>query len=98
PRSVTGNSAALRMFGYTWEEITTLPSRKSGEKDWRGERQELLDGVKESGKGTAPGEVPQTVWRVTKAGQRIKISVLVWNLKDARGRIVGQAARGTACD
>ncbi|CAM9889176.1 unnamed protein product [Scytosiphon promiscuus] len=101
PIFIYGNEAALQTFGYTWEEFTTLPSRKSCEEDGRGERQELLDDVRESGKGAAPGELPgvaQTVWRVNKTGQRMKISVLVWNVKDAQGCIVGQAARYTVRD
>lgn len=58
PRVMSGNEVALQSFGYTWEEFTALPSRKSCEEDGRGERQELLDDVKQSDKGAAPGELP----------------------------------------
>lgn len=48
-----GNEAGLRTFGYTWDEFTALPSRKSCEEDVRAERAELLQNVREFDK-TAP--------------------------------------------
>ncbi|CAN0427801.1 unnamed protein product, partial [Ectocarpus sp. 13 AM-2016] len=42
PIFIYGNAASLRTFGYTWEEFTSLPSRKSCEENLRGEREELL--------------------------------------------------------
>lgn len=42
-----GNEAGLRTFGYTWDEFTALPSRKSAEEDVRAERAELLQKVQE---------------------------------------------------
>lgn len=40
-----GNQAGLIAFGYTWEEFTVLPSRKSCEEGQLEERLEYLDSV-----------------------------------------------------
>ena len=37
----------LRTFGYTWEEFTALPSRKTCGEDVQAERKELLENVRE---------------------------------------------------
>lgn len=42
-----GNQAGLRAFEYTWEELTSLPSRKSCDDDWRLDRSEYLESMLE---------------------------------------------------
>ncbi|CAM9926227.1 unnamed protein product [Ectocarpus fasciculatus] len=92
PMFIYGNAASLRTFGYTWEEFTALPSRKSCEENLRGEREELLTVVREVDENVPPPQDYAGV-RVTKTGESFRMSAAVWNVKDAEGRLVGQAAR-----
>ncbi len=83
-----GNKAALELFGMTWQELTTLPSRQSAEMPNREERSRLLKTV--SSQGFI--ENYQGV-RISKQGKRFRISqATVWNLRDNRGGYCGQAA------
>ncbi|CAM9553087.1 unnamed protein product [Ectocarpus sp. 12 AP-2014] len=97
PIFIYGNAASLRTFGYTWEEFTALPSRKSCEENLRGEREELLTIVREVDENAPPPQDFAGV-RVTKTGESFRMSAAVWNVKDAEGRLVGQAARLTVHD
>ncbi|CAM9451613.1 unnamed protein product [Ectocarpus sp. 6 AP-2014] len=91
PIFIYGNAASLKTFGYTWEEFTTLPSRKSCEENLRGEREELLTIVREVDENVPPPQNYAGV-RVTKTGESFRMSAAVWNVKDTEGRLVGQAA------
>ena len=88
PRFVYGNRAAQNCFEYTWEELTSLPSRLSAEAPNREERQRLLETV--SRKGVAFGYKGV---RVSKSGRRFWIEGgTVWQLLGEDGVIYGQAA------
>ncbi|HEV3357307.1 MAG TPA: MEKHLA domain-containing protein [Pseudonocardiaceae bacterium] len=82
------NETAQRAFGYDWAEFTALPSRLSAGPQDRAERQVLLDGVARDGYVSGYRGL-----RVAKSGRQFWIEdVTVWNLLDARGGQVGQAA------
>jgi PAS domain S-box-containing protein len=83
-----GNQRAQAIFGYDWNEITTLPSRLSAEAPERGERQAFLEQVKRDGFVKGYRGV-----RITKEGTRFWIeSATVWQLVDEQGVLRGQAA------
>jgi hypothetical protein len=86
-----GNRAALARFGYTWAEFTLLPSRLSAEPVKRDERARLLAEV------TAHGFIANYAgWRIAKNGERFLIQQgIVWNVVDAAGAYLGQAAKFT---
>ncbi len=82
------NLTALALFGFSWNEFTTLPSRMSAEPVDRTERKKLLQAV------AAKGFVENYRGiRITKQGVRFQIlDAVVWNLYDAGGVYRGQAA------
>jgi PAS domain S-box-containing protein len=88
PIFVYGNRAVQTRFGYSWAELTALPSRLSAEAPERQEREDFLqrvsrDGFVENYRGM----------RVTKSGERFWIEgVTVWQLIDENGNRHGQAA------
>lgn len=87
PLFTYGNKAAQRRFGYTWDEITRLPSRLSAEAPNREERQQFLARVQRLGYEAGYKGV-----RVTKLGQRFIIEeATLWQLLDADGKLHGQA-------
>ncbi len=82
------NLAALGLFGMTWEEFTSLPSRKSAETPDRAERARLLEEVARDGCIRNYSGV-----RIAKSGLRFRIeNATVWNLADDDGAPRGQAA------
>ena len=82
------NQAALELFGMTWEEFTSLPSRRSAEAPDRAERARLLAEVTSKGFIGNYGGV-----RIAKSGRRFRIeNATVWNLADEDGTPRGQAA------
>lgn len=82
------NLAAQRLFEMAWAEIVRLPSRYSAEPLARGERQRLLDRVAQHGFIDDYAGV-----RVSASGKRFQVAnARVWNLVEAAGRVVGQAA------
>lgn len=89
PRFVYANVAAQTAFEYSWEQVVGLPSRLSAEPDDRAERRRLLAAVQRDGfiddyRGR----------RISRTGRRFWIEdATVWNLLDADGVRVGQAAR-----
>ncbi|GAB4063551.1 MEKHLA domain-containing protein [Uliginosibacterium sediminicola] len=88
PRFVYANAATLRCFGYSADEFIGLPSRLSAEAPNREERDALLQRVQ--GDGFASG---YRGLRIAKDGRRFWIEdVTVWNLLDAAGARIGQAA------
>lgn len=88
PRFWYGNRAALALFELTFDELSGMPSRDSAEPDVREERERLLADVRERGFSEGYSGV-----RVSKTGRRFVIEdVFVWNVLDARGTRIGQAA------
>ncbi len=83
-----GNKAAQTLFEMTWEELTTLPSRKSAELPDREERTRLLATV------AAQGFIENYAGvRISKQGKRFRIEqAIVWNLIDRHNHYAGQAA------
>lgn len=83
------NARARMLFGYTLEEFRRLPSRLSAEPDQRQERANMLD--KAATRGYFEGYCGV---RISKDGRRFRIvDAVIWQLRDADGRVVGQAAR-----
>jgi hypothetical protein len=82
------NLAAQRLFERLWDEFIGLPSRLSAEAPERNERERLLARV------AAHGFIDDyTGVRISKSGHRFRIKrATVWNVSDAAGRRVGQAA------
>jgi hypothetical protein len=82
------NLSAQRLFEMPWDEIVGLPSRFSAEAPARDERERLLRRVAEFGYIDDYRGV-----RVARSGRRFLIDrATVWNLVDASGAKVGQAA------
>jgi hypothetical protein len=82
------NLTAQRLFEMAWADFVRLPSRHSAEPLAREERQRLLDQVLRQGYIDDYAGV-----RVSSTGRRFLVSdARVWNLVDAEGRVVGQAA------
>ncbi|UXU91480.1 MEKHLA domain-containing protein [Burkholderia sp. S-53] len=87
PLFIYANKAAQHRFGYSWDEITRLPSRLSAEAPNREERQQFLARVQRLGYETGYKGV-----RITKSGQRFMIEeATLWQLLDTDGRLHGQA-------
>lgn len=83
-----GNALALRLFEYSWEAFTQLPSRFSAEADQREARAELLEQVSRHGFFDGYHGI-----RVSQQGKRFKIlDATIWNVVDAEGVKHGQAA------
>ena len=82
------NLAAQRLFELSWDEFIGLPSRLSAEAPVRGERERLLARV------TTHGFIDDySGIRISKSGNRFRIlSAMVWNVSDATGTRLGQAA------
>lgn len=83
-----GNRAALELWEMDIETLLQTPSRLTAEPVHRDERAQLLertarDGYIDNYQGI----------RVSRTGRRFRIEqAIVWNLLDAEGRRVGQAA------
>jgi hypothetical protein len=72
----------------TWAEFTTLKSRESAEKVEQPERERLLHEVETTGFTANYAGI-----RRTRSGRRFRIEgVTVWEVHDAAGRRLGQAA------
>lgn len=83
------NARARALFGYTLEEFRRLPSRLSAEPDQRDERAGMLKQAAEFGYFEGYSGV-----RISKEGRRFRIvDAVIWQLKNADGKVVGQAAR-----
>lgn len=82
------NRTAQRLFEFSWEEFTALPSRLSAELPNRAERDRLLATVTEQGFIRDYRGV-----RIAKSGRRFYIqNAIVWNVTDDAGTPYGQAA------
>ena len=87
PVFMYANKAAQQRFGYSWDEITQLPSRLSAEAPNREERQRFLERVQRLGYETGYKGV-----RITRSGQRFMIEeATLWQLVDDEGNLRGQA-------
>lgn len=83
-----GNQTALDLFEMSWQEFTSLPSRKSAETLNREERARLLKNVTEKGFID-----DYTGIRISSSGKRFRIdNAIVWNVIDEQGIYHGQAA------
>lgn len=88
PRFTYANLAAQRLFEMPWQEIVGLPSRYSAEAPVREERERLLARVAEHGYIDDYQGI-----RIARSGRRFLIrQATVWNLIDACGGKLGQAA------
>lgn len=88
PLFTYANLAAQTLFEMPWREIVGLPSRYSAEAPVREERERLLARVAEHGYIDDYQGV-----RIARSGQRFLIRrATVWNLIDASGCKIGQAA------
>ncbi|MBM3117064.1 MEKHLA domain-containing protein [Jeongeupia naejangsanensis] len=88
PCFIYANLAAQTCFEYDWDEFIGLPSRLSAEAPNRDERDRLLADVARQGYASGYRGL-----RIAKSGRRFWIEdVTVWNLVDAAGLRLGQAA------
>jgi hypothetical protein len=82
------NQTGLRLFGLSWDELFTMPSRLTAQALEQGERARLLSQVSERGYIHDYRGI-----RITKDGRRFLIErATVWNLLDESGGRYGQAA------
>ena len=82
------NQQALDLWEMSWDEFTTLPSRRSAAQPDRAERAQLLKQVSEQGYSDAYRGL-----RMSKHGRRFYIeNAIIWNCYDELGRYYGQAA------
>jgi hypothetical protein len=89
PRFTYANLTAQQLWERDWDEFVGLPSRLSAEPDDRTTRASMLAEVARTGFIANYSGV-----RVSASGQRFRIAdAQVWNLTDANGHRVGQAAR-----
>ena len=83
-----GNRAALTLWEMDWERLTRTPSRLTAEPLERDERARLLEQVTRNGFIDNYRGV-----RISASGRRFNIEqAVVWNVVDAEGRKLGQAA------
>jgi hypothetical protein len=83
-----GNRLALQLFESTFEALTRMPSRLSAETPLQSEREALLREVSEKGFIDHYSGV-----RISTSGRRFRIcNATVWNVHDASGNKIGQAA------
>jgi len=83
-----GNQVALELWEMTWEDLKRTPSRLTAEPTNRAEREWMLEQARTRGYLDTYQGV-----RVTSTGRRFLVeNALIWNVVDAGGRRVGQAA------
>ncbi len=83
-----GNQAALDLWEMTWVQLTSTPSRLTAEPVNREERARMLDVAATQGYFTGYRGV-----RISSTGKRFLVEdATVWNVVDASGTRVGQAA------
>ncbi len=82
------NQTGLTLFEFTWNELMSLPSRRSAEPIHQAERKRLLETVARQGYIDDYRGI-----RVAKSGRRFVIEqATVWNLLDEKDAPYGQAA------
>ena len=83
-----GNQVALELWEMTWENLTRTPSRLTAESTNRAEREWMLEQARTRGYLDTYQGV-----RITATGRRFLVeNALIWNVVDAEGKRVGQAA------
>ncbi|HSN03966.1 MAG TPA: MEKHLA domain-containing protein [Nitrospira sp.] len=83
-----GNQAALDLWEMTWEQLTNTPSRLTAEPMNRDERARMLAVAAAQGFFAGYRGV-----RISATGKRFLVEdATVWNVVEARGARVGQAA------
>jgi hypothetical protein len=83
-----GNHVALELWEMTWEQLVQTPSRLTAEPADRAEREWMLEQARTRGYIDTYRGV-----RMTSTGRRFLVeNALVWNVVDAKGQRVGQAA------
>lgn len=83
-----GNQIALELWEMTWEDLTRTPSRLTAESTNRAEREWMLEQARTRGYLDTYQGV-----RIASTGRRFLVeNALIWNVVDAEGRRVGQAA------
>ena len=83
-----GNQLALELWEMTWEDLTQTASRLTAEPMNRAEREWMLEQARTRGYLDTYRGV-----RITSTGRRFLVeNALIWNVVDAAGRRVGQAA------
>ena len=83
-----GNRMALDLWEMTWDQLVQTPSRLTAEPINRAEREWMLEQAKTRGYLDTYRGV-----RITSTGRRFLVeNALIWNIMDAEGRRVGQAA------
>lgn len=83
-----GNRMALDLWGMTWDQLVQTPSRLTAEPINRAEREWILEQAKTRGYLDTYRGV-----RITSTGRRFLVeNALIWNIVDAEGWRVGQAA------
>ena len=83
-----GNQCALDLWGMTWSQLVQTPSQLTAESVNRAEREGMLEQAKAQGYFDSYRGV-----RVTSTGRRFLVeNALIWNVVDAEGQRVGQAA------
>ena len=83
-----GNQVALELWEVTWEQLVKTPSRLTAEPVNRAEREWMLEQARTRGYLDTYQGV-----RITSTGRRFLVeNALIWNVVDAEGQRVGQAA------
>ena len=83
-----GNQVALDLWAMPWDQLVQTPSRLTAEPVNRAEREGMLAQAKSQGYFDSYRGV-----RVTSTGRRFLVeNALIWNVVDAEGKPVGQAA------
>ena len=88
-----GNRRALGLWEMPWGDFTKTPSRLTAEPVHRDERARLLERTRRDGFVDDYAGI-----RISRSGNRFRIDgALVWNLADAAGVLLGQAAAFERC-
>ena len=83
-----GNQAALELWELTWEQLVKTPSRLTAEPVNRAEREWMLEQARSRGYLDTYQGV-----RIASTGRRFLVeNALIWNVLNAEGERVGQAA------
>ena len=83
-----GNHVALGLWELTWEKLVKTPSQLTAEPINRAEREWMLEQARTNGYLDTYRGV-----RITSTGRRFLVeNALIWNVVDAKGQRVGQAA------
>lgn len=83
-----GNRMALKLWEMTWEQLIETPSRLTAEPVNRAEREWMLEQARVRGYLDTYRGV-----RISRSGRRFLVEgAVIWNVLDAHGQQIGQAA------